>query len=63
MAFSLVVLVVGLVGCAYLLTHAQQLADQPRRGTEWRPSRRTYVLLALLLLGMASAALVELLTS
>lgn len=58
---DLVVLIAGMAGCAYLATHARQLASQPRRGTEWRPSRRTYLVLALLLLAMALVALADLL--
>ena len=61
MTVDVVVLVAGLAGCAYLVTHARQLAARPRRGTEWRPSRRTYLLLALVLLAMASVALADLL--
>lgn len=61
MLFDLVALIVGLAGFAYLVAHARELAAQPRRGTEWRPSYRTYLMLAFVLLVMALGALMSLL--
>jgi hypothetical protein len=46
MLFAWVLLVVGLVGAGFVSANARQLAARPRRGTEWRPSYRTYLLTA-----------------
>lgn len=54
------VMVAGAVGSIYVLINARRLADRPRRGTEWRPSRRVWLFVAALLLLAAFGALLNL---
>lgn len=58
--FDWVVVVAGVVGSIYVFVNARRLADRPRRGTEWRPSRRVYLLLAAMLLFVAIGSLLDL---
>jgi hypothetical protein len=46
-----------------LFVHAGRLADRPRRGKEWKPSQRTYLLAAAASLLIAGGALLNLLSA
>jgi len=38
-----IALIFSLAALVYVLTHSKQLAARPRRGTEWTPSQRTWL--------------------
>jgi hypothetical protein len=59
MVFDWMLLFAGLGGSLYVFTHARELAMRPRRGTAWRPSHRTYLLLAGVCLLIAVGALID----
>jgi putative NADH-flavin reductase len=59
--FDWISLIVGVAGSLYISLNARRLADQPRRGTEWNPSYRTWLLAAVALALMAIAALISIL--
>jgi TRAP-type uncharacterized transport system fused permease subunit len=60
--FDWVLLAVGLAGGIYVFTHARRLALRPRRGTAWRPSYPTYLLLGVALMLIAVGAAINLLS-
>jgi hypothetical protein len=61
MALDWLLLIAGIAGAAYLLARAEHLAARPRRGTELRPSARTYKLLVIapLLIAIGSGTTVH----
>jgi hypothetical protein len=63
MFFDWVLLVAGAAGSVYVFCNARRLADRPRRGTEWRPSYRVWLLVAGSLLFIAVGAVVDLVVS
>jgi hypothetical protein len=63
MLLAWVLLVVGLVGATFVSANARQLAARPRRGTEWRPSYRAYLLTAGAFLLIAVGSLLNILGS
>ena len=63
MFFDWVLLVAGAAGSVYVFSNARRLADRPRRGTEWKPSYRAWLLVAASLLFIAVGAVVDLVVS
>jgi hypothetical protein len=63
MLFDWVLLAAGLAGSVYVLSNARRLAGRPRRGTEWKPSYRSWLLIAAVMLMIAVGAAVDLLTA
>ena len=61
MMLDWLLLVAGIAGFAVLVFRAGALADRPRRGTSWSPSRRMWRLLAFAPLLVAVGALINLL--
>jgi hypothetical protein len=53
----------GAAGSLYVAFNARRLANRPRRGTAWKPSYRTWRLVAAAMLLLFVGALVNLLTS
>jgi len=63
MVFDWVLLVVGVAGAAFVLFNARRLGDRPRRGTEWRPSYRGWLVVAGALILIAVGALMNLVSA
>jgi hypothetical protein len=63
MLFDWVLLVAGLAGSLYVFSNARRLANRPRRGTEWKPSYRSWLLAAAAMLLIAVGAAIDLLGS
>jgi hypothetical protein len=63
MLFDWVLLLAFLGGAVFVLASARRLADRPRTGTAWRPSYRTYLLVAAALFLGALGALLDIVGS
>jgi hypothetical protein len=63
MTLDWLLLIAGIAAAAWLLARAERLAARPRRGTELRPSARTYKLLVIGPLLIAVGAALNLLSS
>jgi hypothetical protein len=60
MTLEWLLLIAGLAGFAMLVINAGALADRPRRGTAWSPSRRIWLALSIAPLLVAVGALINL---
>jgi hypothetical protein len=63
MVFDWVLLVAGLAGSVYVFSNARRLADRPRRGTEWKPTYRIWLLGAAAMVLIAIGAIIDLVSS
>jgi hypothetical protein len=63
MVFDWVLLFAGLGSSVYVFTNARELAARPRRGTAWKPSYRTYLLLAGACLLIAVGAVIDIVSA
>jgi hypothetical protein len=61
MVLDWLLLILGLFGFVFLVTRATVLADRPRRGTSWHPSRRGWLMISLAPLLVAIGACLNLL--